>query len=133
MLHLKKDVVSEGEEIVARCSAPGETGSIFFYFYDNYNDLVEKPENSNETEVKFLLSSIGTHKIHCTYTVLLTPDSQDSEVSNTATVSVKGTNMFYVRVLSRSLQSAQSFRSLQVCASSSFHRAANRASFGGCS
>ncbi|TWW59785.1 Platelet endothelial cell adhesion molecule [Takifugu flavidus] len=88
-LQLNKGVVSEGEEITATCSAPGETGSIFFYFYDNSTDVAEQHENSNQTKVKFHLSSVGVHKIHCRYSVLLTPGSQDSEVSNGVTVTVK--------------------------------------------
>lgn len=91
-LQLNKGVVSEGEEITASCSAPGETGSIFFYFYDNSNYLVENKETSNQTKVTFRLSSVGIHKISCRYKVLLTPDSQESEVSNSVTVSVKGTS-----------------------------------------
>ncbi|XP_029706097.1 platelet endothelial cell adhesion molecule isoform X5 [Takifugu rubripes] len=88
-LQLNKGVVSEGEEITATCSAPGETGSIFFYFYDNSTDVAEQHENSNQTKVKFHLSSVGVHKIHCRYSVLLTPGSQDSKVSNGVVVSVK--------------------------------------------
>lgn len=91
-LQLNKGVVSEGEEITATCSAPSETGSIFFYFYDNSKDVAENHENSNQTKVTFHLSNVGIHKVHCRYSVLLTPGSQDSEASNSVTVSVKGTS-----------------------------------------
>ncbi|XP_042341010.1 platelet endothelial cell adhesion molecule-like [Plectropomus leopardus] len=89
ILHLNKGVVSEGEEITARCTAPGETGSIFFYFYEGSKEIVEKQVNSNQAEAKLHLSSVGIHKIHCAYTVLVTPESFKSEESNITTVSVK--------------------------------------------
>lgn len=95
MLSVDRDVVSEGEEITAWCSAPGETGSIFFYFHSNSTDLAEKRDNTNQVEVKFLLSSVGLHQIYCRYTVMLSPDtpgSADSEVSNSVTVSVRGSS-----------------------------------------
>ncbi|XP_074487159.1 platelet endothelial cell adhesion molecule isoform X5 [Sebastes fasciatus] len=89
VLHLNKGVVSEGEEITAKCTAPGETGSIFFYFYEDSKEILEKQVISNQAEAKLRFSSIGIHKIHCAYTVLVTPDSFKSEESNTVTVSVK--------------------------------------------
>lgn len=93
-LHLNKGVVSEGEEITARCSAPAETGSIFFYFYDSSNEVAARRETSNHAEVKFHFSNVSFHRIHCRYTVLLTPGSQDSEFSNSVTVTVTGTHLF---------------------------------------
>uniref|UniRef100_A0A3P8T565 Ig-like domain-containing protein n=1 Tax=Amphiprion percula TaxID=161767 RepID=A0A3P8T565_AMPPE len=89
VLHLNKEVVTEGEELTARCMAPGETGSIFFYFYDNSKEVQEKRVNSNQAVAELRFSSIGNHKIHCAYTVLITPDSFKSEESNSVTVSVK--------------------------------------------
>ncbi|XP_037620978.1 platelet endothelial cell adhesion molecule isoform X2 [Sebastes umbrosus] len=89
VLHLNKGVVSEGEEITAKCTVPGETGSIFFYFYEDSKEILEKQVISNQAEAKLRFSSVGIHKIHCAYTVLVTPDSFKSEESNTVTVSVK--------------------------------------------
>lgn len=90
VLHLNNGVVSEGEEIKARCVAPGETGSFFFYFYEDSKEILEVQASSAVAEAKFRLSSVGIHKIHCEYTVLVTPESFKSEGSNTITVSVKG-------------------------------------------
>lgn len=89
-LHLNKEVVSEEEEVTARCTAHGETGSIFFYFYEDGKVILENLVNSNQLEAKFRFSSVGIHKIHCVYAVLIVPDSFKSEESNTITVSVKG-------------------------------------------
>lgn len=94
VLHLNKGVVSEGEELTARCMAPGETGSIFFYFYEDSKEILEKQVNSNQAEAKLRFSSIGIHKIHCAYIVLVTPGSFKSNQSNTITVSVKGKWLF---------------------------------------
>ncbi|KAM6941454.1 platelet endothelial cell adhesion molecule isoform 2-T2 [Lycodopsis pacificus] len=89
VLHLNKGVVTEGEEITAKCTAPGETGSFYFYFYEDSTDILDKQVNSNQAEAKLHFSSAGIHRIHCAYTVLITPDSFKSEESNTVTVSVK--------------------------------------------
>uniref|UniRef100_H3DJF7 Platelet endothelial cell adhesion molecule n=1 Tax=Tetraodon nigroviridis TaxID=99883 RepID=H3DJF7_TETNG len=91
VLSVDKVQVNEGEEITAKCSAPGETGSIFFSFYSNATELVEKQEQSDRVEVKVHLGSAGLHQIHCRYTVMLSPDtfgSQDSNISNSVNVSV---------------------------------------------
>ncbi|XP_034096271.1 platelet endothelial cell adhesion molecule isoform X1 [Gymnodraco acuticeps] len=89
LLHINKDVVSEGEEVTATCTAPGETGSFFFYFYEDTKEIQEKQVNSNQAEARLHFSSTGYHKIHCGYTVLVTPESFKSKESLSVTVSVK--------------------------------------------
>ncbi|XP_068445118.1 platelet endothelial cell adhesion molecule isoform X2 [Clinocottus analis] len=89
ILYLTKVVVSEGEELRASCVAPGETGSIFFYFYEDSKEIQEQQVVFNKTDAKLRLSTVGIHKIHCAYTVLITPDSFKSVESNTVTVSVQ--------------------------------------------
>ncbi|XP_038570366.1 platelet endothelial cell adhesion molecule isoform X3 [Micropterus salmoides] len=88
VLSLNKHVVNEGEELKARCTAPGETGSIFFFFYDNSEEIQREQNNSNQAEVMIRISG-GDHKIQCAYNVLITPDSIKSEMSNTINVRVK--------------------------------------------
>ncbi|CAN9510781.1 unnamed protein product [Ophioblennius macclurei] len=88
-LHLNKGVVTEGEELTAHCSAPGETGSIFFYFHDGAKEIREERVNANQVDVKLRFSSIGIHRIRCSYTVLITPDSSKSQESNAVVVSVR--------------------------------------------
>lgn len=89
VLSLNKHVVNEGEELKARCTAPGETGSIFFFFYDDSEEIQREQNNSNQAEVMIRISG-GDHKIQCAYNVLITPDSIKSEMSNTIMVRVKG-------------------------------------------
>ncbi|XP_060903437.1 platelet endothelial cell adhesion molecule isoform X2 [Labrus mixtus] len=89
VLHLNNGVVSEGEELAARCTAPGETGSIFFYFYEDSTEILERQVSSNQAEAKLRLSKAGSHKIHCDYIVLVPPDSFKSEGSVPIPVSVK--------------------------------------------
>ncbi|KAK7930763.1 hypothetical protein WMY93_007158 [Mugilogobius chulae] len=76
VVRVEQNMLTEGEEINATCTAPGETGSIIFYFYE---DLKEKQDNGP-----------GHHTIECSYKVLITPDSISSEKSSPAYVSVRG-------------------------------------------
>ncbi|XP_061685879.1 platelet endothelial cell adhesion molecule isoform X3 [Syngnathoides biaculeatus] len=89
LLHLNNAVVSEGEELTARCSAPGETGPIIFYFYDGAKEILEDSVNSNLSEVKLHFKSVGIHKMYCFYTVMLTSFVVKSNSSNAVTVTVK--------------------------------------------
>ncbi|XP_030001486.1 platelet endothelial cell adhesion molecule isoform X3 [Sphaeramia orbicularis] len=88
-LHINNGVISEGEELTASCTAPGETGSIIFYFYEGSKEKREERVNTNHVEVSFPLSSSGIHKLYCVYTILITPDSIWSEKSNSVTVTVR--------------------------------------------
>ncbi|XP_061844390.1 platelet endothelial cell adhesion molecule isoform X3 [Nerophis lumbriciformis] len=87
--HFNKGVVSEGEELTAKCTAPGETGSIIFYFYDNSKEIREERVNSNMSEVKLHFNSVGIHKLYCSYTIPVTPDSFQSDKSQPLTLTVK--------------------------------------------
>ncbi|XP_068176844.1 platelet endothelial cell adhesion molecule isoform X5 [Antennarius striatus] len=89
LLHLNKSVVMKGEELTATCTAPNETGSILFYFYEGTKEIVEEQVNSNQVEVKFRLDSEGIHWIHCSYKVFVGGDSLKSNESNSIIVSVK--------------------------------------------
>ncbi|GLD73659.1 platelet endothelial cell adhesion molecule-like isoform X3 [Lates japonicus] len=89
VLHLDKDVFSEGEEVTATCTAPGETGSIFFYLHEGTNVLREGLINANHFEAKFRFSRVGIHRLHCKYSVITMPDSFMSDESNILSVSVE--------------------------------------------
>ncbi len=88
--HVYNSVIREGEELTTRCTAPGETGSIYFYFYEDSTEILEMQVNSNQAEAKLKLSSTGFHKIHCSYIVSLRPELFKSEASNAVTVSIRG-------------------------------------------
>ncbi|XP_077460325.1 platelet endothelial cell adhesion molecule isoform X2 [Stigmatopora argus] len=89
LLNLKTAMISEGEELTARCTAPGETGAIIFYFYDGTKEILEDRVNSNQSEVKLRFNSVGIHKLYCSYTVFVTPQSFPSDKSGTMTIIVK--------------------------------------------
>lgn len=93
LLVLTKGVVTEGEEITARCMTPGER-AVYFYFYMDSRKISEKRVNSNQSEARFHLKDVGIHKIHCSYIVQIDLDAYKSGNSNTVTVSVKGTCVF---------------------------------------
>lgn len=87
-LHLNKHKVSEGEGVTAWCTAPGETGNLYFYFYEDNKELAEMGLNSSQAETMLQFSSAGIHNIKCSYTVQTRLDSVKSVESNTITVSV---------------------------------------------
>lgn len=92
-LTLTRGVVTEGEEITARCVTPGER-AIYFYFYMDSRMILEKRVNSSQSEERFHLKDVGTHKIHCSYIVQVDLGVYKSENSSTVTVLVKGTCVF---------------------------------------
>ncbi|XP_040891547.1 platelet endothelial cell adhesion molecule isoform X3 [Toxotes jaculatrix] len=92
VLRLNKSEISEGEEVTATCTAHGETGSIIFYINEGSKIIQEERVNSDQLEVKIHFG-VGIHMIHCSYIVLMAPETFKSERSNTATVSVKEHNI----------------------------------------
>ncbi|XP_055077106.1 platelet endothelial cell adhesion molecule isoform X3 [Periophthalmus magnuspinnatus] len=89
VLQIDQTMLSEGEELQATCTAPGETGSIIFYFYEDLKEKREERVNTDQVKVAFPLSGPGHHTIQCSYTVLIPPDSIVSENSHSVHVSVR--------------------------------------------
>lgn len=86
----KGNQFSEGEEVPATCTAPGERGSFFFTFYDGTREILDQISHSNQVQVKLLFKTAGSYNIHCTYTVRSLRDHATSEESNRVFVSVIG-------------------------------------------
>ncbi|XP_056135561.1 platelet endothelial cell adhesion molecule isoform X5 [Lampris incognitus] len=88
-LHLSKRVLNEGEEVIAKCTAPGEMGPIIFYFYADFSEIKEERVNKNHVEVALRFNGAGIRKINCSYVALIMPNSVRSEQSNIVSISVK--------------------------------------------
>ncbi|XP_054897495.1 platelet endothelial cell adhesion molecule isoform X2 [Poeciliopsis prolifica] len=86
ILRLNKANITEGESVTATCLAPGETGSLLFYFHDNSKE-VEMPLGTNE--MTFVPKGVGNHDICCSYLVFVMPNSFKSQQSNTLTLTVE--------------------------------------------
>ncbi|XP_029005494.1 platelet endothelial cell adhesion molecule-like isoform X3 [Betta splendens] len=89
VLRLNNTEVTEGDEVTAKCEAPGETGSIFFSFYEGSKVITESGVNGNQLEAQLPLSSTGTHTLHCTYVVFIMQDLFKSEESDAVHVTVR--------------------------------------------
>ncbi|XP_042576835.1 platelet endothelial cell adhesion molecule-like isoform X2 [Cyprinus carpio] len=89
MLKVKSDIVSEGEDITATCSAPEETGNMIFYFFEN--DLEVKRVTSNSNSVKTILTTQKRTEIYlqCAYMVMMHPNAGFSNKSNKVKVIVR--------------------------------------------
>uniref|UniRef100_A0A1A7WD93 Ig-like domain-containing protein n=1 Tax=Iconisemion striatum TaxID=60296 RepID=A0A1A7WD93_9TELE len=89
ILRVDKSRTTEGEDVTVRCMAPGETGSFFFYLYDNSSEIYDEHRNTNQAEIKLHLSDVGAHVIHCIYKVFILSESVTSDESNTVIVTVE--------------------------------------------
>lgn len=88
-LRLNKVNITEGESVTATCLTSEETGSLWFSFYDNSKEVENARVTSNE--LTFVPKGVGIHIIHCSYLVLVLPNSFRSQKSNTVTLTVEGT------------------------------------------
>ncbi|KAL4648051.1 platelet endothelial cell adhesion molecule-like isoform X2 [Arapaima gigas] len=89
-LVLNDNFVSEGDEVLANCSAPLEHGPFFFfYFFENTTEL-KKLESTANTAVASLHLKAGLQKqLYCKYMVDLRPERVESGPSNTVTLDVQ--------------------------------------------
>ncbi|KAM9699293.1 LOW QUALITY PROTEIN: platelet endothelial cell adhesion molecule-like, partial [Menidia menidia] len=85
VLQVNRTSIREGEEVLAHCSAPGETGSILVYFFV---DSKEVQEHRGTPALARLRLGGGSHRVHCSYTVVLKANSVESEPSPPVTVTV---------------------------------------------
>ena len=93
LLTLSRSVLSEGEELTARCSAPDESGAIIYYFFADGLEILEQRSRSDRVEAPLRFHGSGVRQVHCEYTVMLTPGFIKSNRSNAITVSVRGRSL----------------------------------------
>ncbi|KAK7174197.1 hypothetical protein R3I93_001404 [Phoxinus phoxinus] len=88
-LKVKSDIISEGEDIIATCSAPEETGGLSFYFYENDQEVKRVPSKSNSVTTTLTMQKLTDVYLHCVYVVIMHPDAGFSNKSNTVKVIVE--------------------------------------------
>ncbi|XP_029110215.1 platelet endothelial cell adhesion molecule isoform X1 [Scleropages formosus] len=91
ILNLKKQSVTEGEELTARCSAPNEFGNFCFNFYANSTEVHQQCSHNNSVQVQLMLEGGGLQYLHCN--VHLLQFRQESNNSKTEIVSVRELNI----------------------------------------
>ncbi|KAK2915874.1 hypothetical protein Q8A67_000248 [Cirrhinus molitorella] len=89
MLKVKPDVVFEGDNINATCSAPEETGSLMFYFYEDQELRGSGSSNTNSLTMTLTMQKPTDVYLHCTYMVIMHPIAGVSNRSNTVKVFVR--------------------------------------------
>ncbi|XP_051743821.1 platelet endothelial cell adhesion molecule isoform X2 [Ctenopharyngodon idella] len=89
MLKVESDIVSEGENIMATCSAPEEMGSLLFYFYENNQEVKRVSSTSNSVKTTLAMQKPTDIYLQCKYMVLMHPTAGISNKSNTVKVIVQ--------------------------------------------
>ncbi|XP_056609658.1 platelet endothelial cell adhesion molecule isoform X1 [Triplophysa dalaica] len=89
MLKVKSDIISEGEDVSATCSALEENGSLSFYFYESNKEIKRVPSSSNSVTTMLSIRNLKETYLQCAYTVLQHSDAGWSNKSNTWKIIVK--------------------------------------------
>ncbi|TRY74217.1 hypothetical protein DNTS_001649, partial [Danionella cerebrum] len=90
MLMVKSDIIPEGEDIMATCSALEETGSLIFYFYEDNQEVKRVISNSNSVTTTLAMQKLTDVYLHCVYMIKLHPNAGLSNKSNMVKVVVQG-------------------------------------------
>ncbi|KAM4584611.1 platelet endothelial cell adhesion molecule isoform 2-T2 [Odontesthes bonariensis] len=122
VLRINQSNFTEGEEISAWCSAPGESGPLLFYYYDNSKEIRLHHMNYDTSMAKMRLKDVGRHNIHCSYTVVLKTESVKSVESNTVTVAVRELSITPVLEISPQDNIYEGDRLSITCTVSDFHQ-----------
>lgn len=93
MLKVKSDIVSEGEDIIATCSAPEETGSLMFYFYENDQEVKRAVNSSNSVMTTLTTQKLTEIYLQCAYMVVMHHNAGLSNKSNMVKVIVRGNSI----------------------------------------
>ncbi|XP_073690535.1 platelet endothelial cell adhesion molecule isoform X2 [Garra rufa] len=89
MLKVKSDIVFEGDNIIATCSAPEETGGLMFFFYEDNLEVNKETSSTNSATTTLTMQKLTDIYLHCTYMVIMHPNAGVSNKSNTVKVIVR--------------------------------------------
>ncbi|KAM6957118.1 platelet endothelial cell adhesion molecule [Aplochiton taeniatus] len=88
-LSLSERSLFEGEELLATCSAPEETGPLRFRFYQDEEEVKQVQASENTMEARLVLMYAGESSLHCDYVLTMLGDAGRSNRSNAVRVLVK--------------------------------------------
>ncbi|KAM9474519.1 platelet endothelial cell adhesion molecule-like isoform 1-T1 [Salvelinus alpinus] len=89
VLQVTSQILFEGEEVTATCSAPDESGSLLFHFYQDQEKIKQVRANGNSVETRLELKHAGDKHLRCYFEITMLPDAGRSNNSNTVKVMVK--------------------------------------------
>ncbi len=93
MMKVKSDILSEGEDIIGTCSAPEETGTLIFSFYENDLDVKRVVSSSNSATTTLTTQKNTEIYLQCAYMVMMRPNAGLSKKSNVVKVIVRGNGL----------------------------------------
>ncbi|MCJ8739418.1 hypothetical protein PDJAM_G00046870 [Pangasius djambal] len=88
-LKVQPNIVNEGDEVVATCSAPEETGGLHVFFYKDNQELQLVRSKDNSATLNIKVQESGNISLHCNYMLMLHPTAGKSSNSNTVNIIVQ--------------------------------------------
>uniref|UniRef100_A0A4W5KW57 Platelet endothelial cell adhesion molecule n=1 Tax=Hucho hucho TaxID=62062 RepID=A0A4W5KW57_9TELE len=89
VLQVTSQILFEGDEVAANCSAPDEYGSLLFHFYQDQEKIKQVRATGNSVETRLELKHAGDKHLRCYFEITMVPDAGRSNNSNTVMVMVK--------------------------------------------
>ena len=90
VLQVTSQILFEGDEVAATCSAPDESGSLLFHFYQDQEKIKQVRAIGNSVGTRLELKHAGDKHLRCYFEITMLPDAGRSNNSNTVKVMVKG-------------------------------------------
>ncbi|XP_015212093.1 platelet endothelial cell adhesion molecule-like isoform X1 [Lepisosteus oculatus] len=89
-LTLSAQTVMEGQEVLAECSAPKETGSFIFYFHKGSSESMQSHATTNRAEKKIVFHpGERSAVIYCNFRIMTLPEAGESDRSNAVNVTIR--------------------------------------------
>ncbi|XP_067313379.1 platelet endothelial cell adhesion molecule isoform X2 [Pseudorasbora parva] len=97
-LKVKSDIISEGDIITATCSAPEETGSLIFFFYEGNQEVKRVTISSNSVTTTLTTQKLQDIYLLCDYMVIMHPNAGFSNKSNMVKVFIQDLNVIVPQI-----------------------------------
>ncbi|XP_029621859.1 platelet endothelial cell adhesion molecule isoform X4 [Salmo trutta] len=89
VLQVTSEILFEGDEVAATCSAPDESGSLLFHFYQDQEKIKQVRASGNSVDTRLELKHAGDTHLRCYFEITMLPAAGRSNNSNTVKVMVK--------------------------------------------
>lgn len=90
VLQVTSQILFEGDEVAATCSAPDESGSLLFHFYQDQEKIKQVRATGNSVDTRLELKHAGDKHLRCYFEITMLPAAGRSNNSNTVKVMVEG-------------------------------------------